>query len=377
MMNNGRVASNHAQPLPGVAEGTSGTEQSPSDYYPNQQVTNQGFHGSGGMSGASKAVMVDLNKIVTDSKERMTSMRIPKKQGRMFQLNLGQDNGPFKQKQINGCPQVDKFATYSLNSIVNNKTSPRIGILGASTFPSEHDFSGSQIGMQASKGMGDSNIASGTRIDDVSLSVNQQIKQLEDQLVTGYDMLQIFKEEADQIRKEIDIMMNILVEKTEVVQDELHVETRKDYHMLKADIKAQRDENEILYKNLKKIVQETSSQKNKIQVYQAKIEELEQHVGIIGNSPDPYFTIGSPNAYNNKSKGMSEEDADRQPADISALGGMKSGEGLWDPEDVQKGLDLTSNNKVGVMSNDPIPKAQQETKTSMQAGKGNMGINSD
>jgi len=57
---------------------------------------------------------------------------------------------------------------------------------------------------------------------------------------------------------------------------------------------------------------------------------------------------------------------------------MKSGEGLWDPEDVQKGLDLTSNNKVGVMSNDPIPKAQQDIKTSMQApGMGNLGINSD
>ena len=60
------------------------------------------------------------------------------------------------------------------------------------------------------------------RIDDVSASVNQQIKNLEDQLVTGYDMLQLFKEEADQIRKEIDVMMNVLVEKTEVVQDELH-----------------------------------------------------------------------------------------------------------------------------------------------------------
>jgi hypothetical protein len=51
-------------------------------------------------------------------------------------------------------------------------------------------------------------------------------------------LLQIFKEEADQIRKEIDVMMNILVEKTEIVQDELHVETRKDYHQLKGDIKA-------------------------------------------------------------------------------------------------------------------------------------------
>ena len=30
-------------------------------------------------------------------------------------------------------------------------------------------------------------------------------------------MLQLFKEEADHIRKEIDVMMNILIEKTEVV----------------------------------------------------------------------------------------------------------------------------------------------------------------
>lgn len=42
-------------------------------------------------------------------------------------------------------------------------------------------------------------------------------------------MLQLFKEEADQIRKEIDVMMNILMEKAEVVNDELHVEMRKDY----------------------------------------------------------------------------------------------------------------------------------------------------
>lgn len=76
------------------------------------------------------------------------------------------------------------------------------------------------------------------KIDDVSASVNKQIKTLEDQLVTGYDLLQLFKEEADSIRKEIDVMMNVLIEKTEVVQDDLHQETRKDYKQLKSDIKA-------------------------------------------------------------------------------------------------------------------------------------------
>lgn len=51
-------------------------------------------------------------------------------------------------------------------------------------------------------------------------------------------------------------MMNVLIEKTEVVQDELHVETRKDYKELKSNIKQQRDENEILYKDLKKVVKD-------------------------------------------------------------------------------------------------------------------------
>jgi hypothetical protein len=37
------------------------------------------------------------------------------------------------------------------------------------------------------------------------------------------------------------------------------VDTRKDYKQLKADMKAQRDENEILYKTLKTIVKETES----------------------------------------------------------------------------------------------------------------------
>jgi len=62
-------------------------------------------------------------------------------------------------------------------------------------------------------------------------------------------------------------MMNVLIEKTEVVSDELKVETKKDYKQLKSDIKVQKDENEILYKNLKKIVQETESQRKKVAVY--------------------------------------------------------------------------------------------------------------
>jgi len=56
-------------------------------------------------------------------------------------------------------------------------------------------------------------------------------------------------------------MINVLIEKTEIVQEELHVDTRVDYKTLKSNIKVQRDENEILYKNLKEISKDTESQR--------------------------------------------------------------------------------------------------------------------
>lgn len=94
-------------------------------------------------------------------------------------------------------------------------------------------------------------------------------------------MLQLFKEDADQIRKEIDVMMNLLVEKAENVQEELHVDTRADYKILKQAIKVQKDENEILYKGLNQLQKDNISSKRKMLFLKSKIDELEQHVGII------------------------------------------------------------------------------------------------
>jgi cupin superfamily acireductone dioxygenase involved in methionine salvage len=60
----------------------------------------------------------------------------------------------------------------------------------------------------------------------------------------------------------------------------------KDRKQLKADIKAQKEENEVLYKKMKKAVLEAQSQRRKIEVYKAKIEELEQHVGMVQTEED-------------------------------------------------------------------------------------------
>ena len=72
-------------------------------------------------------------------------------------------------------------------------------------------------------------------------------------------------------------------------------------------------------------------------VYQAKLEELEQHVGILGNSPDPHFT---------SMKNMA-------PGTISALGtnNMHSNDGLWDAHQTEDPMDRKDKSKMHSMNN--------------------------
>jgi len=68
----------------------------------------------------------------------------PKKQGKSYRLDLGQNSGPFKKKDIYGQPLVDMFSPQGFaEQQVDSKTgetmlkktqSPRIGILGSLTF---------------------------------------------------------------------------------------------------------------------------------------------------------------------------------------------------------------------------------------------------
>ena len=62
-------------------------------------------------------------------------------------------------------------------------------------------------------------------------------------MVLGYELLAVFKEEAQQLRSDIDLLMQDLIEKVENVQDDTQPEIYKDYKQLKADIAAQKDEN--------------------------------------------------------------------------------------------------------------------------------------
>ena len=62
-------------------------------------------------------------------------------------------------------------------------------------------------------------------------------------MVLGYELLASFKEEAELLRGETDVLMQELIEKVESVQDDCQPEIYKDYKELKQNMAAQKDEN--------------------------------------------------------------------------------------------------------------------------------------
>merc|ERR1711865_264364 len=97
----------------------------------------------------------------------------------MFRVELGQDEGPFKRKDMVGQPLVDKFsrttfATRAVNQhgqhTLNKQASPRIAILGPNTFSPD---SRPQAAVA----------------DEPNNTVNHHVKTIEEQMVLGYELL--------------------------------------------------------------------------------------------------------------------------------------------------------------------------------------------
>ena len=77
-------------------------------------------------------------------------------------------------------------------------------------------------------------------------------------MVLGYELLAAFKQEAEVLRGEIDVLMQDLIEKVENVQDDCSPEIYKDYKELKSNIATQKDEKAALEKLLSKVSLETA-----------------------------------------------------------------------------------------------------------------------
>ena len=91
-----------------------------------------------------------------------------------------------------------------------------------------------------------------------SNTVNCHIKRIEEQMVLGYELISLFKQEAEVLRQDINVLMNRLMDSVDNVTEDIKPETYKDYKTLKTHIKSQKDENELLLKILGSVSRETA-----------------------------------------------------------------------------------------------------------------------
>ncbi len=83
-------------------------------------------------------------------------------------------------------------------------------------------------------------------------------------MVLGYELLAAFKQEAQALRNETDMLMQSLIEKVESVQEDCQPEIYKDYKELKANIHMQKEENAVLQKTLNQVSKETAEQRIRV-----------------------------------------------------------------------------------------------------------------
>lgn len=75
------------------------------------------------------------------------------------------------------------------------------------------------------------------------------------------------------------------MDKIDIMEEDIKPETYKDYKMLKADIKSQKEENMHLNKTLAGVGQETEDQREKVKIYEERIRTMEEMVGMIADNP--------------------------------------------------------------------------------------------
>ena len=103
-------------------------------------------------------------------------------------------------------------------------------------------------------------------------------------MVLGYELLASFKQEAEAVRGEIDVMMQDLIEKVESVQEDCQPEIYKDYKELKQNIAEQKDENMQLKKLLETVAKETNDQRERVEICSERILVMEEQVGMMAHN---------------------------------------------------------------------------------------------
>ena len=183
---------------------------------------------------------------------------------------------------------LDKFntSTFALEvtsvtgqKVIERQYSPRVAILGSQTYSQE------------GHGAEDRTIKIA---DEPSNTVCKQVSRMEVSLILilclqaqvqlGFDLLQQFRQHADVLRNDTDILMNQLIEQVENSYENVKPEIYADYKKLKSDIKDQRFEKELLQKEIDMLRRQTEEQRAKVAYCQQRLYEMEEQVGMIANT---------------------------------------------------------------------------------------------
>ena len=196
----------------------------------------------------------------------------PKKQGRMFHLELGQNDGPFK----------------SVRKEVEAKPKSRGGKGSVTQMPSAMAQS------TKSHSIGPFKSTEDRLKEEATNSVSKQISTIEDHIMKGNEMLDDYKQKVQRERDDVQTLMDLLIERNEGVLGEAKPGITEDYHHLKSKIKEQKDENEQLYKHLLQLKKESAQTQQKINLCQSRILKLEDTLGIQAKTESLVFADPSP-----------------------------------------------------------------------------------
>ena len=180
--------------------------------------------------------------------------RQPQKQGRMFHLELGQNDGPFK-------PSTRKLESTEMKKLKQSRPSDE-GVL------------------QLQHSSGAFKQADDVLKEESAHSVSKQIAAIEDAIMKGQQYLEEYKSEASSTRKEVQDLLDQLISRNESVLSQIKPGIVESYQSLKQRIKEQKDENEQLHKNWLTLKKENATTQQKINICNNRIEKLEETLGL-------------------------------------------------------------------------------------------------
>ena len=163
---------------------------------------------------------------------------------------------------------LDKFntSTFALEvtsvtgqKVIERQYSPRVAILGSQTYSQEGHGSEDRVIKIADEPS--NTVAKQVARMEVSLAFHLSFQE---QVQLGFELLTQFRQHADVLRNDTDILMNQLIEQVEQYYENVKPEIYADYKKLKTDIKDQRYEKELIQKEIDTLKRQTEEQRAKV-----------------------------------------------------------------------------------------------------------------